>query len=427
MKLKALSIACSAALVAGTFAPSAMALEGFEFHGYFRSGTLFSVENDLNQAAFPGSKETLGRLGLESDDFYELAFNKGWELEDGKKITIKTRLGENNVFGQQEHLDAMLGYSIDAKPTGLIEAYVEFEGLTSSGVMWGGQRFYGRDNYNFLTDFFYTDWSGTGLGVQKVEMGSGQWDFAYLASNRSNNGWYGTSTNAPMHMLHTRGQFGKFRIDVVGKYMAENFVDGDDSGNEYATSGFETALSYAPSGFFGISDSGFSNVMLQAGKGLGGGTMLGRGFSNYNVFAPGGSGSQATMAAVDDGTTSFRLNAWGGWFGDGFLVLPWAQYEYSSFDGLNGDDSNYFWSVGARPVFTLPSIEGFAIATELSYADAKGDDNDNFKLTFAPTWSLATGTGPAPEIRVMASYLDKSGTNAGDDDILFGIQADMWW
>ncbi|WP_026971069.1 carbohydrate porin [Aliagarivorans marinus] len=448
MKLKALSIACSAAFAACAISPSAMALDGFEFHGYFRTGTLFSVENDLNQAAFPGSKENMGRLGLESDDFYELAFNKGWELEDGKKITIKTRLGENNVFGDNEHNYAMQGYSIDAKPAGLLEAYVEFEGLTSTGVMWGGQRYYGRDNYNFLTDFFYTDWSGTGLGVQRIEAGGGHWDFAYLASNHSNNpstpSWnggedfniFGLEWNAPLHMAHVRAEYGAWRIDLVGKYMSDNeLYDGDwdyVEGTNFATSGFETAITYTPKGFFGISDSGFSNVRFQAGQGLGGGTMLGRSFTNYNLFSPGGAGGfgggQGAMSLVDSSTYSYRVNAMGGWFGSNMVVLPWLQYEYQDF----GDDSaflpgesTYFWSVGVRPVFTLPSIEGFAVATELSYFDAKGSDRDDFKLTIAPTWSLATGTGPAPEIRVMATYLDSA--DGGDGDVFLGVQADMWW
>ncbi|WP_026971070.1 carbohydrate porin [Aliagarivorans marinus] len=439
MKLKALSLACATAMATGAFTNVAAAEESFGFHGYFRSGTLFSVENDLNQAPFPGSKENMGRLGLESDDFFELAFDKGWALEDGKTITIKTRLGANNVFGDQEHTWAMQGYTVDAKPTGLIEAFVEFEGITSTGKMWGGQRYYGRDNYNFLTDFFYTDWSGTGLGVQQVELGGGKWDFAYLASNRSNNGWWGTETNAPLHMAHMRAEYGAWRLDFAGKYMSDNYIDLDGDGDlsrEYATSGIETAITFTPSGFFGISDSGFSNVRVQAGKGLGAGTMLGRSFTNYNVFSPGGAdwAGQAAMSGVDSSDTSLRLNAMGGWFGDGILLFPWIQYEYNDRDANSYfvehhdfDKKDYFWSVGVRPVFTLPSVEGFAIATEMSYMDGKGDDRDNFKFTVAPTWSLATGTGPAPEIRVMATYLDRSGTNDMKSDVLVGVQADMWW
>ncbi|WP_026958460.1 carbohydrate porin [Aliagarivorans taiwanensis] len=440
MKLKALSIACTAALAASAFTPSAMALEGFEFHGYFRSAafSLLDGPGDTDAGSrfeYDRGKGSLGRLGQEGDDFYELAFNKGWELEGGNKITIKTRLGQANLDNSAD----MNGQNIDGSSTGLIEAFVEFEGLTSTGVMWGGQRYYGRDNYNFLTDNFYTDWSGTGLGVQRLELGGGQWDFAYLSSTQSQQQgiWHNAETGEwgeyapdlrsedPLHMVHVRAQYGAFRVDFAGKYLASNFTD--DAGEEFATNGIEAALSYNPKGFFGISESGFSTVMVQAGNGLGGGNMLGRSFTNYNAYSGWiNAGGQTNMRKVDSSTSSYRVNAWGGWFGSHMVVLPWAQYEYVSNGAMNGDENNYGWNVGVRPVFTLPSVENFAIATEVAYRDYKADKSGAYKLTLAPTWSMATGTGPQPEIRVMVSYFDYEADGA-DSETVFGVQADMWW
>ena len=250
MKIKPNKIALACALL-GAANAYAESKDSFEFHGYFRSGSLYSVENDLAKSMFPAQKETLGRLGIESDDFWELAFFKNWELDDGKKIRIKTRLGAQNMTGDPdatEQLDAMLGTSIDAKNTGLIEAYVEFEGLTDTGVFWGGRRYYGRDNYIFMTDFFYTDWSGTGLGVEGMKLGGDMtMDLAYVASDRSTLNFF-TGENNPLHLVHAAIGSGGFEAHFVAKYMADNFV----GGTEFANSGFETALMYGPQDFFGI-------------------------------------------------------------------------------------------------------------------------------------------------------------------------------
>lgn len=429
MKLKALSIACTAALAASAFTPSAMALDGFEFHGYFRAAAFSRNNSDVDFGSrfeYDKGKMALGRLANEGDDFYELAFFQGWELDNGNKITIKARLGQANLDNSAD----MNGDNIDGSSTGLIESFVEYEGITSSGVFWGGQRYYGRDNYNFLTDHFMTDYSGTGLGVQRIELGGGQWDFAYLSSTQSQQQgiWHNADTGEwgeyapdlrskdPMHLVHARAQYGSLRVDVAGKYIAEN-----DNFDGLANTGLEIGIGYTPKGFFGLSDAGFSNVLFQAGTGLGGGAMLGKAFTNYNAYAGlHNTGGQTGMRVIDEDAAAARISAWGGWFGSSMVVLPWAQYEWVDF----GDDDTWAYSVGVRPVFTLPSVDNFAIATELAWSDREADDSGAYKLVFAPTWSMATGTGPQPEVRVMAAYYN--GDNQ-DSDVIFGVQTDVWW
>lgn len=69
------------------------------------------------------------------------------------------------------------------RETGVSETYVELGGITPTGTMWGGLRYYDRENYIWTTDYFYTDYSGTGVGFKNVEMADGKWDFAYINSN----------------------------------------------------------------------------------------------------------------------------------------------------------------------------------------------------------------------------------------------------
>lgn len=414
------------------------ATSAFEFHGYFRAGAFASSENDFNQAIFFGQKETLGRLGLEGDDFYELAFMQRWDWKDsGDSIRINARLGQDNPKGGAS---AMGGYSIDGIPTGLLESFVEFDGITSSGTFWGGQRYYGRDNYIFMTDFFYTDYSGTGLGVQNLKAGGGEWDFAYIASNQNSQGAIGSPSepgkpegcetdgdvecsvgnNGMLHAFHVRADYDAWRAEVMLKHLPTN-THGDD----YSTSGVEAHVSYSPGSFFGLGD-GFSTTSVQLGQGLGSGTMLGRTFTNYNIFSPGGANDAYNMTRVKDGDVTVRAQAYGGLFVGDWLFFPAVGYEYTSYDDqLNGNDDTDYWYAMVRPVYTMPSIDNFSLASEFGVTDQKHNDGDaQYKATIAPTWSMPTGFGPAPEIRLMASYVSDAN---GDDDVIVGAQVDMWW
>lgn len=397
----------------------------FEFHGYFRAAALTSAKEDFRQHQFGGQKETLGRLGLEADDFWELAFVQRWDWENEDSVRINARLGQDNPNGNGSN-----GYAnIDGKATGLIESFVEFDGVTGTGTFWGGQRYYGRDNYIFMTDFFYTDYSGTGLGVQRMELGGGKWDFAYVASNNS------VGDNEMLNAFHARADYGQWRFETMLKQMGENV--NDTATDEYSTKGIEGMVQYTPENFFGFGN-GFSKIALQAGTGLGSGTMLGRTFTNYNAYSPGGVGyidgskEQTEMSKVKDGDVTARLQAYGGYFGDDWLFFPAVGYEQTSYDDSGKDDTAY-WYAMVRPVYTMPSIDNFSIASEFGYTDEKNNDGDGmFKATIAPTWSVNTGFGPSPEIRLLATYLKGNpgvSSNAGDDDydIIVGAQVDMWW
>ncbi|MBC7005693.1 carbohydrate porin [Photobacterium sp. BZF1] len=436
MKLSAVTKALAAVGLTVMSIPAVQAEEAtmdFEFHGYARAGVFSSASNDFTQVPYAGQKETLGRLGLEADDFWELAFMNRWDWsESDKSVRINARLGQDNPNGNGSNGFA----NIDGKATGLIEAFVEFDGVTSSGTLWGGQRYYGRDNYIFMTDFFYTDYSGTGVGVQNMELGNGAWDFAYIASNQSETSNDNAKLNEMLHALHVRADYGQWRIEALAKYMADN-VNGD----EYATSGVEANIAYNPEGFFALGE-GFSTVSLQTGMGLGSGAMLGRTFTNYNAFSPGSyafSGdNQGEMTKVKDDDISVRIQAYGGLFAGDWLFFPAVGYEYTDYDGINtirssdGEKDYSYWYAMVRPVYTMPSIDNFVIASEFGYTDSSIADDATYKATIAPTWTVDTGFGPAPEIRLLATYIQGSeGVSGGnptkDSDVIVGAQIDMWW
>ncbi|WP_418642432.1 carbohydrate porin [Vibrio chaetopteri] len=435
MKLSQISLAC---LMAGLSAASSNVIaaentQGFEFHGYFRAGALYSKNDDYKRSAFPASKERLGRLGIESDNHFELALQKNFDTSDGKSIRIKTRAGADNAQSGGKN---QLGTNADAAngSIGLIETFVEFDGVTETGTMWGGKRFYGKDNYIFMTDFFYTDMSGTGVGIEGIELGGNKWDFAYVASDNAEGGYYfapgqGGKYNNTMHSAHVGVNFGSFELHAMGKYLPDNIADENGTDVTYADSGFDITGIYHSDTVFGLSDKGFTKYIAQAGQGLGSGQLLGGTITTYNAWKPGYGGAEgpSNMKKMESGDISARALIWGGYFFEnGVSIFHSIQGQYNDLEN-RGEDK---WaSAMVRPTFPLGG--SWSLATEAGYqynewdnAAGEAGDFSAYKLTIAPTVTVGTGFGPAPEIRFLATYLKKQDVDA---DLLVGIQADMWW
>ncbi|MGL6123774.1 MAG: carbohydrate porin, partial [Shewanella sp.] len=191
-----------------------------EFHGYFRSGVLMSTNDDFKRANFPGQKETLGRLGLEADNDYSANLVSNWNFDDGRNFRINFGVGSK---GQE----AGYSSSADGFDAGINNAFVELNGVTPTGTFWAGKRDYGKkDNYIFMTDFFYTDMSGLGIGVTGLGIGGYEFDLAYIASDRydedidrwdetpSQIGNNETNLNNLMHTLHIGTQLGNLGVSA---------------------------------------------------------------------------------------------------------------------------------------------------------------------------------------------------------------------
>jgi maltoporin len=439
MKLSKLTVACLLATsgLSVTSAANAGVTDGLEFHGSFRSGVLLSADNDFKRAGWAGAtKERLGRLGIEGDNDLNFNLVKKWDLDDGKSIRVTV-----GVAGKGGNKAAASG--IDAggveNNMGFEQTFIELGGITETGTIWGGKRDYGKDNYIFMTDYFYTQMSGLGIGLADYEIGDVKYDFAYMTSDRSNiddkpagEGVWGDNTNNIMHSVHVGANFGSWELHGQIKAMPDNI--GMDDGVEYADNGFDlTAIVHLDS-FVGLPGNGFSKVIVQAGQGLGSHSLLGGTINAYNGYAPGtaGSGGDAPryMTQVNEDDQSGRLLVWGGYFLDnGINFFPSVQAMIND----NDDGSENYW-MSAMVRSNFPVSENFLIATDLGteYTHDKnvaGDESstNNFKATIAPTWVIGTGQGPAPEIRLLATYLDDPGYQSGDSDIIVGLQADVWW
>ncbi|GAA4499035.1 carbohydrate porin [Pseudaeromonas paramecii] len=429
MKLSYLALAI--ALAGGVLSSNAVvASESIGFHGYIRAGSLFDAKDDFSKAGYADEiDKSMGRLGAEVDNSWEGRLNKLWDLGGGKSVDIRLNI-ESDGDGLQTRTAP--------RETGISESYVELGGITPTGKMWGGMRYYDRENYIWTTDFFYTDYSGTGAGVKDLELAGGKWDFAYINSNDTDHTDRPDGSAATMHTLHTSARYGAWDVEIAAKQMPDNSFEGDS--NEYATKGVEGTVIYSREDFFTL-PGGFSKFIAQAGRGLGSGDLLGANLTNTAMYRKGSlyqktlqdtqDGYKPYQTKVRDGDQSYRMFAWGGWYGGKFQFLPTFSYQYNDYE-LGGHDSWYAASL--RPVF--PINEFFSVQTELGYVknnlivDNVNLGSHSSKISVVPTFTVNTGVGPSPEIRLLATYIDRNYQASwleSREDFLVGIQADMWW
>ena len=434
MKLSKITLACLLATSSlATNAAYAETSEDIEFHGSFRAGVLTSDDDDWQRNGWVGTKEMVGRLGIESDNDWGFNLAKKWTLDNGQTAKVIVSVGDDED-----------DYSASDFPG----ASVELTGISETGTIWGGKRDYKKsDNYIFMTDFFYVDYSGMGVGLDDYEIGDAKISVAYMASDRAededNNVTQDLGTNNLMHALIVGAKYGSFNVDMAAKYMNNNrsyadevegywnntdsvWVDATGGYTDYTNRGADISVTYSMDDFFGLPGNGFSKIIAQAGIGLGSQQLLGGTLTTYNAYRPGtlskgGEYGTVTMANNYDDDTSARLLLWGGYFlENGINIFPSLQAQYNDHEEEGYYD--YWMSAMVRPTF--PVTDNFYIATEAGYAykNWNGGSWIEQKLTIAPTIVMGTGKGPAPEIRFLATYMPQS-----DDNIIVGVQTDVWW
>ncbi|MFM4737861.1 carbohydrate porin, partial [Aeromonas caviae] len=262
--------------------------------------------------------------------------------------------------------------------------------------------------------------------------------FAYINSNDTSHSDRANGTEATMHTLHTSALYGAWDMEIALKQMPSNEFTGDNK--QYATKGAEGTVIYSRDDFF-FMPGGFSKFIAQAGRGLGSGDLLGANLTNTAMYRKGSlyqktlqdkaDGYKPYQSKVMEGDQSYRLFLWGGWYGANIHLLPTLSYQYNDYE-LGGHDSWYAASL--RPVF--PINEFFSIQTEVGYVknnliiDNVERGGTSHKVSIVPTFTVNTGMGPSPEIRILTTYVDHNNETPWQEDredFLVGVQADMWW
>jgi maltoporin len=386
-------------LAAAMAALACTSVQAFEFHGYLRSGA-GSNSKDGSQVCFQlAGAYSKYRLGNECETYAELAFDHDvYDGKDGVKFVYHGRLAY--ISNNQQDFES---FKSDGRDIALRENWFEVKNLKflNDGTLWAGKRFYQRNDVH-ITDFYYWDTSGYGVGVENVTTGPVKTSFAVLRNSTA-------QTNATTR-LDLR--VGGINLGNAGDLTVGLQYNLDDSSAANTTDGTAITVQHFLGGVLG----GFNKIALQYGR---------------------GSARSLSLAYPDNfnksGDETWRL----------VEQLQWqVSPQFSGMATLVYQDQidNYKWfSVGVRPVWHFNDY--FKIQAEYGFDQVKpssGDDNNRrtrnlHKFTVAPTVVAGGGFWARPELRLFATYAkwndaarDLWGGVAGGTSGLFGSDTSGW-
>jgi len=398
-------------------------IKTFEFHGYFRSGYGHNSRGG-QQVAFqaPGA-DAKYRLGNEAETYSELIFVNNWvnPQHDTDKAWIKTEfMIEANTSNSASYANFPGGIGNDQFR--LREAFIQVGNVLESqpgAKFWAGQRYY-RRYQSHINDFYISDMSGYGGGVEDWNVGIGKVSLAYLAGARPD-------------IITEAGNYAKNNIDVrlydvtapggkIGAWF--NFARAK-GGTAQGGTVIPTTNGYA----FGIGHQrlewhgGYNWFSIQYGKGAA---------SNFST-------------AIDDPTPflkdskRFRIvehlllqpN-------DKFAIQPVFIYQRTQ-SGNPQDGWNRWVSIGARPQVFFTDHLSIAFEGGFDHTRSGNGQYDGWlrKFTIAPQIGAGRLFFSRPVLRVFATYGNWSNGFRGfvggipfqnkTNGFTYGVQAETWW
>ncbi|KAA8999476.1 carbohydrate porin [Affinibrenneria salicis] len=427
---------------------------GFEFHGYARSGlstngsprgSLADIGPGMTPAGSTGGH--VGRLGNEDDTYVEMKLEHKQKLDNGATTRFKVMMAD----GQRSYND----WTADSSDLNVREVFAElgslpsFTGPLKDTTIWAGKRF-DRDNFDIhWIDSDVVFLAGTGGGI---------YDVKWSDNFKSNFSLYGRSLGditelgddqIQNYVLTANNFVGPFQFMLSGLSAKDNDARQNEGRNSASNvtntnagdTGFHAMAAWHGDSFYGLRD-GTSKTALLYGHGLG-----------AEVKSIGSDGN------LTDDASTWRLATYGTTsLNDSWSFAPSILAQSSKDRYVKGD--RYDWiTFNAR--FIQEITENFALAYEGSYQymdlDPRGyaytvngqTRNLNhvsggfYKLTFAPTFKVGDIANffSRPEVRVFATWMDwdkrldnyatndafgASGFTAGGE-WNFGVQMETWF
>jgi maltoporin len=398
-------------------------VETFEFHGYLRSG--YGLNSRCGQqVAFqaPGA-DAKYRLGNEAETYAELIFVNNWvnPEHDGDKAWIKTQVQiEANTSNSSNYANFAGGVGNDQFR--LREAFVQAGNVFESqpgAKFWAGERYYRRYQAH-INDFYISDMSGYGGGVEDLDVKVGKMAVAFLAGARpdltTENGNYAMS-NVDVRLYDVKAPGGK----LAGWFNFANAKGGTTSKGTVIPS----SHGYA----FGIAHQrlewkgGYNWFSVQYGRGAA---------SNFST-------------SIDDPTPflkdkqRFRIvehlllqpN-------DKFAIQPVFVYQRTK-SGNPKKGWNEWISFGARPQYFFTDHLSLAFEAGFDRTSSANGQPEGWlrKFTFAPQIGAGRRFFSRPVLRLFVTYASWSNGLRGyvggipfhdtTSGLSFGVQTETWW
>jgi len=398
-------------------------VRSFEFHGYLRSGYGLNSRGG-QQVAFqaPGA-DAKYRLGNEAETYAELIFVNNWvnPNHDSDKAWIKTEvLVEANTTNSANYANFPGGNGNDQFR--FREAFVQAGNIFESqptAKFWAGQRFYRRFQ-SHINDFYISDMSGYGAGVEDLNVRVGKISVAFLAGARpdinTENGVYAKS-NIDVRLYDVKAPGGR-----IGAWF--NYARAKGGTTESGTV-IPTSNGYA----FGI---GHQRLEWKGG---------------YNWFSVQyGKGAASNFGAFIDDPTPFLNNSKRFRIVEHFLVQPNDKFAIQPVviyqrtqNGNPKDGWNQWISFGARPQFFFTDYLSLAFEGGFDRTRSGIGQYDGWlrKFTIAPQIGAGRKFFSRPVLRVFLTYASWSDGLRGfvggvpfrnrTNGFTYGVQAETWW
>ncbi|MEA3522546.1 MAG: carbohydrate porin [Campylobacterota bacterium] len=391
--------------------------------GYFRVQT--SLENDKENVCFKatgaGSKY---RLGNECESWIELAVNQDLIFDNGVVIHNQVRplfLGANES-------------SVEFLDWG--ELYSEVSNIfDNSAIFWIGRRFNQRYD-SHMTDYWYLNMSGDGLGVNNLDLGEVALSYNILFHKLNpttiDNDKYSLLQS---HDLRFAKEIERGEFTLFLNYMA---VDGEsftptqriDNVDGYAIGIlYEDKMIFKE--LFGMKGNNISGIFYGSGVAKNAGA--------YGLFIE---DKKFIQDLINNGTKienskTFRILNNNAFENDTLGIMSNFVYEYrDNKDFINEKQS--WLSVGIRPYWFIYRNTRLLMELGYDYVDDEvtNEGYDLTKITTAVEFALEKGVWERPVLRLYythASWNDEtkemgssyySGDTSGNN---IGVQLEYWW
>ena len=395
----------------------------FELHGYFRSGYGLNSRGG-QQVAFqaPGA-DAKYRLGNEAETYGELIFVNNWlnpEREHDKAWMKSEVMIEGNTSNSASY--ANFSHGIGNDQFRLREAFVQAGNIFKSqpgAKFWAGERYY-RRYQSHINDFYISDMSGYGGGVEDLDVKFGKLAVAFLAGARpditTENGNYAKS-NIDVRLYDIKAPGGK----LAAWFNFANAKGGTKSDG--------TVIPSSDGYAFGIAHQrlewkgGYNWFSVQYGKGAA---------SNFSTSI-----DDPTPYIKD--TKRFRIaehmlvqtN-------DKFAIQPVFVYQRTQ-SGNPKEGWNQWLSFGARPQYFFTNHLSLAVEAGFDRTQSANGQYQGWlrKFTIAPQIGGGRRFFSRPVLRLFMTYASWSDGLRGyvggtpfrnqTSGLTFGVQTEVWW
>ena len=444
-----------------------------ELHGYMRSGvgmssnggeqvTFFMANTGGNPTAGPGY-----RLGNETDNYLELAFDIHAYAKDGVAFNLHFRPAFRQYYNMRDaSVDAggQVNNVEGSDPNQQIwvrESWGEATGVFGKSgpfkdsTIWIGRRFYQRQDLH-LTDYWYWNNSGDGVGIENIDLGGAKASYAYIqhdAGTISNSNWNNgalTSTlnsyspwngNAAGGGATTVIGAHDLRFSDIKLWEGGTLVLGVQYNDVRTATGVQTIN--------GVAQTAYNNKGIQWTAEWNQANVLG---GDNRVYATWGNGNTFWNWYNPEVNTH---NTWFEFMDVAYLKLTKslelqgtlifrkqeASNEASNANTQsNAGNSNRWTSVGVRPVYFF--TKHASVAAEVGYDNMKFDgqmDRHLIKETLALQLSPQASFWSRPSLRFFVTHaswnnaanswnkIGEGQFGAANEGLTYGAQVEAWW